>query len=68
AAHWSWSGRPAGPPPPTATFNGVAVPLTTLAGITTVTVTGDGTLAFAGGGELTIARGLPSAQATIKLR
>ncbi|MBA3820321.1 MAG: hypothetical protein H0X17_15625 [Deltaproteobacteria bacterium] len=68
AAQWTWSGRPAGALPTTAMFNGAAVPVTTAAGVATVQVSGDGTLAFAGGGELTIARGLPTATATVKLR
>jgi hypothetical protein len=61
--HWNWSGRPAGPAA-SATFNGVAVPVTS----NTVDVTGDGTLVFAGGGTLTIARGLPTARTRVVLR
>ncbi|HEY5951864.1 MAG TPA: TIM-barrel domain-containing protein [Kofleriaceae bacterium] len=61
---WTWSGRPAGALPASATFNGAAVAVTTIADTATVTITGDGTLEFAGGGTLTIARG---ATATYKI-
>jgi sulfoquinovosidase len=64
---WTWSGRAAGALPTSATFDGAAVPVSIVADAATVTVTGDGTLAFAGGGTLTIARGV-SASYTIKLR
>ena len=57
-AQWTWSGRPAGPPPTSATFNGSPVTVTVANGVAQVTVNGDGTLAFDGGGTLTIARGL----------
>ncbi|MEO8706750.1 MAG: hypothetical protein ABI867_42380, partial [Kofleriaceae bacterium] len=63
-AQWTWTGRPDGPPPTTATFNGVPVSVT--AGV--VTVVGDGTLVVVGGGTLTIARGHATARATIRLR
>ena len=56
AAQWTWSGRPAGSAPTSATFNGAPVTLTSNGEWTAVTVTGDGTLVFAGGGTLTIAR------------
>ena len=66
-AQWTWSGRPAGALPTSATFNGASVTVTTVADTATVTVTGDGSLVFAGGGTLTIARG-KAATYEIRLR
>lgn len=68
AAHYTWSGRPAAPLPTTATFNGAPVTVTVANGVASLTVVGDGTLAFPGGSTLVIARGKPAARATIKLR
>ena len=65
---WRWSGRSDGALPTSATFDGISVPVTIADGVATVTVTGDGTLEFAGGGTLVIARGAPAARATIRLR
>ncbi len=62
-AQWTWTGRPEGPPPATATFNDAPVTVTG----DTVTVVGDGTLEI-GGGTLTIARGKPAATVTVRLR
>jgi alpha-glucosidase (family GH31 glycosyl hydrolase) len=56
-AQWTWSGRPAGALPSTATFKGAPVPVTVVGTTARVSLTGDGTLEFAGGGTLTIARG-----------
>jgi hypothetical protein len=56
-AQWTWTGRPAGAAPASATFNGAPVTLTPGGEWTAVTITGDGTLAFAGGGTLTVQRG-----------
>lgn len=55
---WTWSGRAAGALPTSATFNGAPVTLTAAADTVSATVTGDGTLAFADGSTLTIARGV----------
>jgi hypothetical protein len=67
AAQWTWSGRAAGVLPAQATFNGAPVTVSVVGNSATVTVTGDGSLEFAGGGTLTIARG-GSATYTIRLR
>jgi len=56
-AQWTWTGRPAGTAPASATFDGAPVTLTSNGEWTAVTVTGDGTLVFAGGGTLTVQRG-----------
>lgn len=69
AAHWTWSGRPAGAAAPTsASFNGVPVPVSVGAAGAALTVTGDGILELGGGGTLTIARGLPDARTRIQVR
>ncbi|HSD87167.1 MAG TPA: hypothetical protein VLB44_06615, partial [Kofleriaceae bacterium] len=65
-AQWTWTGRPAGALPASATFNGAPVTVTVANGVARVTVNGDGTLAFDGGGTLTITRGL-SATTTVAL-
>ncbi len=62
-AHWTWTGRPPGPEPTTATFNGAPVTVTN----GDCTVIGDGTLEI-GGGTLTIARGKPGASTHVRLR
>jgi hypothetical protein len=67
-AQWTWSGRPAGAPPASATFNGAPVSVSVAGDVASVTVNGDGTLAFDGGATLTIARGLASATTTVRLR
>ncbi|HUS27056.1 MAG TPA: TIM-barrel domain-containing protein [Kofleriaceae bacterium] len=66
-ADWTWSGRPSGALPSSATFNGSPVSLTMGAEWASVTVSGNGTLAYAGGGTLTIQRGV-SATTTVYLR
>jgi hypothetical protein len=63
APQWTWSGRPDGAVPTTATFNGAPVAVTN--GV--VVVTGDGTL-VAGGGTLEIARGKALAETTVVFR
>lgn len=63
---WTWTGR-TGALPTSATFNGSPVAVTVLADAATVNVPGNGTLEFAGGGTLTIARET-SAPTTIRLR
>jgi alpha-glucosidase (family GH31 glycosyl hydrolase) len=63
APGYTWTGR-TGAAPAAATFGGA--PATFVAGA--VTVTGDGTLDFAGGGSLTIARGKPTARTTVRFR
>ena len=69
AAQWTWSGRAAqAAAPASATFAGAPVTVTTSNGISTVTVVGDGTLSFDTGGTLVIARGLPGASVTVRLR
>ena len=66
---WTWAGRSAtAAPPASATFNGANATVTTSNGVSTVTVVGDGTLRFDTGGELVIARGLPTAAVTVRLR
>ncbi len=67
AAQWSWSGRTSGALPSQATFNGAPVAVSVVGTTATVTVTGDGTLEFDGGGTLTIARG-GNASYLIRLR
>jgi alpha-glucosidase len=62
-AQWTWTGRPAGSAPTSATFNGVTIAVTN--GV--ATVTGDGTLEI-GGGTLTIARGKLTAVTRVVLR
>ncbi len=64
---WTWSGRPVGALPTSATFNGAPVTVSAAGNTATVTLSGDGTLEFAGGGTLTIARGATAAY-TIRLR
>jgi alpha-glucosidase len=64
----TWSGRPHGALPASATFNGAPVTITIANNVASVTVTGDGTLVFDDGGTLTIARGKPTARAFVKLR
>ena len=64
---WTWSGRPSGAPPTTATFNGTPVTVNVGPEWASVTVSGNGTLAFAGGGTLTIQRGL-AATTTVFIR
>jgi hypothetical protein len=54
--------------PTSATFNGSAVTVTTIANTATVTVTGNGTLEYSGGGTLTIARGGVAGQTVVRLR
>lgn len=54
---WTWSGRAAGALPTSATFDGAPVTVSATATEARVTVTGDGTLQFADGSTLTIARG-----------
>lgn len=69
AAQWTWSGRPAVAGPPTsATFGGAAVPVNPIPGGVEIVVTGDGVLELGGGGTLTIARGLASAQVRVIVR
>ncbi|MFT3696516.1 MAG: glycoside hydrolase family 31 protein [Kofleriaceae bacterium] len=58
APEYAWSGRPAGAPT-SAAFGGTAVPVTDQGAFSTLTVTGNGQLAFGDGGMLTIARGTP---------
>jgi hypothetical protein len=53
--------------PASATWNGAPVALTTAGGGVTAAVVGDGTLVFAGGGTLTIARGAATAKVTVRL-
>lgn len=48
--------------------HGAPVPVTVGAGGATRTVTGDGTLELAGGGSVTIARGLAGAQTRVRVR
>jgi hypothetical protein len=61
---WTWSGRPLGAAPPaTATWNGQPV---TPDAQGMFDVTGDGMLVLDGGGTLTIARGLPQAQVSVR--
>ena len=67
APTWDWTGRAAGAPPASATWNGDPVALIDEEGALSVEVTGDGVLAFEGGGSLTIARGLPGATARVRL-
>jgi alpha-glucosidase len=62
-AEWTWTGRPPGAIPTTATFNGSPVTVTNSVAV----VTGDGML-VAGGGTLTIARGKPTAETTVRFR
>jgi alpha-glucosidase (family GH31 glycosyl hydrolase) len=64
----TWSGRAMGALPATATFDGANVPVTVANGVASATVTGDGTLRFADGSTLTIARGKPTARSFVKLR
>ena len=64
----TWSGRAIGALPTTATFGGASAPVTVANGVATVTVIGDGTLTFADGSTLVIARGKPGARITVKLR
>jgi sulfoquinovosidase len=66
--NWTWTGRTPGPLPTSATFNGSAVTVTTVANTATVTVSGNGMLEFAGGGTLTIARGGTAGQTVVRLR
>ncbi len=67
APQYTWSGRAPGPLPQSATFAGVSVPVMIAGDTATVTVTGDGTLAFSDGSTLTIGRGL-AATYTVVLR
>ena len=67
-AQWAWTGRDRQPMPTTATFNGTPVTLEQFANGVVATVTGDGTLAFNGGGTLTIARGDTTAVSRVVLR
>ena len=68
-AQWTWSGRASGAAAPaSATFDGAPVAITTSAGVSTVTVVGDGTLRFDTGGTLVIARGIANASVTVRLR
>ena len=67
AAQYAWTGRAPGPAPTTATFDGSPVVVTTAGGVSTVTVVGDGTLEFAGGGSLMINRGHATARVTVRL-
>jgi len=66
APNWMWSGR-TGPLPTAATFNGAPVTVDIVGDTATVTVTGNGTLEFAGGGTLTISRVI-GAMTTVRLR
>lgn len=67
APNWTWSGRTATTAPTTATFNGSPVTVTSDPQWSVVTVPGDGTLVFDGGGTLTIARGA-SGPTIVRLR
>jgi sulfoquinovosidase len=68
-AQWRWTGRALTASAPTsATFNGGNVAVTTEGRDTVVRIVGDGTLSFAGGGELIIARGQANAKVTVRLR
>ncbi|HEX5064233.1 MAG TPA: hypothetical protein VFV99_32890, partial [Kofleriaceae bacterium] len=62
---YTWSGRPMGTLPASATFNGTPVSVTKLASEARVTITGDGTLELEGGGTLTIARGVTATYSVI---
>jgi hypothetical protein len=64
---YTWSGRAAGALPTSATFAGAPVTVMVADNAATVTVTGDGTLTFADGSTLTIARG-KNATYTVVLR
>jgi hypothetical protein len=66
--HWTWSGRPAGGLPTSATFNGAPVAVSVAGETATVTVSGNGMLVFAGGGTLGISRATPGATTVVKLR
>jgi hypothetical protein len=66
-AQWTWTGRPAGTAPASATFNGAPVTPSSSGEWTAVTITGDGTLVFAGGGTLTVQRGT-NAPTIVRLR
>jgi len=48
-------------------FDGAATPVTAGQGFVTVSVVGDGTIEFAGGGSLVIARGKPAARTTVRV-
>jgi len=63
---WDWSGRGPGTPA-SATWNGDPVALSAEDGAIRVEVVGDGVLAFAGGGTLTITRGHPDAVVRVRL-
>ncbi len=68
AANWTWSGRPASAgAPASATFNGAPVTVTSDSQWSAVTVSGDGSLVFDGGGTLAIARGA-SGPTIVRLR
>ena len=67
APTWTWSGRAVDSAPASATWNGAPLALTVTTDAVVATVVGDGTLAFAGGGSLVIARGHPAAQVTVRL-
>lgn len=64
---YTWSGRASGALPASATFAGAPVTVTVAGNAVTATVTGDGTLTFADGSTLTIARG-KDATYTVVLR
>ena len=64
-AQWTWSGG--GALPTAATWNGAAVTVTPGVGYVTITVVGDGTLQLDSGGSLVIARGLPTANVTLRV-
>jgi alpha-glucosidase (family GH31 glycosyl hydrolase) len=57
-AEWTWTGRD-GALPTAATFDGAPVTITQANGTAVLTVTGNGTLDFDGGGTLTIQRATP---------
>jgi hypothetical protein len=66
-AAWTWTGRNGGALPTSATFNGAPVTINVGATWASVTVNGNGVLAYGGGGTLTIERGV-SATTTVYLR
>ena len=66
APQWTWTGRAPHAVPQSATFDGAPVAIQPGAGFVTVELDGDGTLAFDGGGILTVARG-EAAHVTVRL-